>query len=107
MAHRLATPERWLRNAIWLPSELVGAPVVNVQESGVAMREPSAPRIPVPTVTVKVVLAGSDPDGVKRRIRCSSLRSPAAPSALDRPTLPEIDGVMVTRLSLTVSGSMG
>src|SRR5205814_7904258 len=104
MAHTLAIPERSLRNVIWLPSELDGAPVVKVHDRGPATREPSTPRTTPPMVTVKVVLAGSEPDGVKRTIRRTSSSSPAAPSGAESPTLSEMGGVIDTRLSLTVPG---
>ena len=71
------------------------------------MREPSVPRMAAPTLTVNVVFTGSEPEGVKRRIRCASSRRPAAPSAAETETLPETAGLIVTRLSLTVCGSMG
>ena len=63
--------------------------------------------MPAPTLTVNVVFTGSEPEGVKRRIRCASSRRPAAPSAAETETLPERAGLMVTTLSLTVWGSMG
>ena len=107
MAHRLGTPERLERKTIWFASDADGDPVVKVQTSGAASCAPSVPRSPGSSVTVKVVFAGSGPEGTNCRMRRAVSVMPAAPSGATRLTEPATPGSTLMSRSRTLCGSIG